>query len=160
MLLMPSFASAQEKPVYLIEIKAEYYPNEVYHLGYIENPDHTINSFFYENNEKVKRYYSHQDLRDDVAIIKTTSGNTVYELVRVQAEPRKGGKTYDITMSYMRNGLFKNRRSVDFTLIYNPSRQVYEVYDEENEEFISRVFVETNYWGKKAVGIARINSYK
>ncbi len=147
-------------PVRLIEIKAEYYPGETYYLGYAENEDHTINSIFYENNEHVKRFYSFKDLNQDVAIIQTTSGNTVYDLVRINVRPAKVKNSYKVEMSYMKNGLFKNRKTVGFSIVFNKQRQVYELIDSDSGELINRSYVTTNYWGSLAVGISSINSSK
>lgn len=144
----------------LLEIKAEYYPGETYYLGYAENPDHSINSVFYENNEKVRKFFSFKDLSREIPIIQTTSGGTVYDLVRISVVSSKIKGKYNVSMSYMRNGLFKNRRSSEFTIVYNARRQVYELKDADGEELINRSYVTTNYWGSLAVGIANIQSSK
>lgn len=144
----------------LLEIKAEYYPGETYYLGYAENPDHTINSVYYENHEHIRKFYSFKDLSRNVPIIQTTSGGTVYDLVRVSIVQGKDKGMYLVEMSYMKNGLFKNRKTAEFTIVFNPQRQVYELKDADAEGLINRSYVTTNYWGKLAVGIDNIRSSK
>lgn len=141
----------------LIEIKAEYYPGETYYLGYAENDDHSINSVFYENHEHQKRYFSFQQLKKDIAIIQTTSGGTVYDLVRMNIVRGEESNTYIVTMSYMRNGLFKTRKEVEFLIRYNKRRSVYELVNSD-EQLITRAYVTTNYWGSIAVGINKITT--
>ena len=167
MLVLPMLIGATSINVYagsrlqlpavrLIEIKADYYPDETYYLGYAENPDHTINSIFYENHEHVRKFYSFKDLNNEVAIIQTTSGGTVYDLLRMKAKPLDESGNYEVTLSYMKNGLFRNRRSIEFDLIYNTQPQVYEVLDPISNQRISRALATTNYWGNIAVGIDRV----
>lgn len=144
----------------LLEIKAEYYPGETYYLGYAENPDHSINSVFYENNEHTKKFYSFKDLSKNVPLIQTTSGGTVYDLVRISINASKVKGNYNVEMSYMKNGLFKNRKTTYFTIVYNSQRQVYELKDGQADGLINRTYVTTNYWGSLAVGIESINSSK
>jgi len=140
----------------LIEVRAEYYPNDTYYLGYAENADHSLNSIFYETNSHQKTYYSISDLSDEVPIIQTTSGGKVYDLVRLQGQIGDEVGAYNITMRYMKNGLFKNTKPLNFSLEYNSSRQVFEVKKAETGEIINRIYATTNFWGKRAVGIDKI----
>ncbi len=142
----------------LIEIQAEYYPGEVYYLGYAENPDHTIHSIFYENDKHERRFYTFKQLDQYVTIIKSTKGETVYDLVRLMVRPGEVKGTYDATLRYMKNGLFKNSGYAEFSMIYNSRRQIYELIGDDADHLINRAFVTTNYWGSMAVGIDEIKT--
>ena len=148
----------------IIEITAEYYPNEAFYLGYAENPDHTINSIFYNNGEGVKKFFSFQDLSSEVAIIQMTTkdsnGNvkSSYDLVRISVAPGEKTGDYAVTMSYMTNGVFKHRAYMNYTLRYNAHRTLFELLDPETEKLITSAYAKTNYWGSKAVGIDSIVS--
>ena len=159
-----SFVSAESlsslNTIRLVEIKAEYYPNETYYLGYSENPDHSISSIFYENNANQKRFFTFSELSNDVPIIQTTSGGTVYDLVRLMVRESSEHGHYDVSMSYMRNGLFKNRKTAGFKLEFNHHRQVYELKDSKTNQLMTRTYVTTNFWCSKAVGIAEIISLR
>ena len=153
-----AFADVNQKlPSFrMIEIKAEYYPGETYYLGYAENPDHSINSIFYEDNKQHRKFYSFADLTKDVAIIQNEVDGSIYDLVRMNSQVGDESGTYKVTISYMKNGLFRNRSTVHFNVAYNPQRQLYEAKDARNGQLVNRANAITNFWGSRAVGISEI----
>jgi hypothetical protein len=144
-------------PVFeLIDITADYYPNEVYHLGYTTNADRSINSIYYENGDHCRRYFSFHDLAGEIPIIQTTKGDTTYDLVRVHAEPSDAKDEYEVSMSYMTNGLFRNRDHIYFNLAYSSKKSSYQIVDVNTGKQLTVANATTNYWGSKAVGIKNI----
>ena len=146
------------QPVRLIEMKAEYYPEDTYHLGYYEKKDHSIDSFFYEGNDHSKINFSFNEIQAGVAIIQTTHGETVYDLVRAKMTKKPGEERYSVKLSYLRNGVTNSRRYIEIELYFIKSRNQYELGNEYG--VVSRAYVTTNYWGNIAVGIESIITQK
>ena len=146
------------RQVPLVEIKAEYFPREVYHLGYAENPDHSINSVFYENNEHIKRFYSFHELNKFVTLIKNTTFGIEYDLVKLHAEPGDEKGTFDISMKYMTNGIFRTMEIMKFILIHNTATNTYVLKDKNALHEVRNIFVTTRYFKKTAIGIDQIIS--
>lgn len=138
----------------LMNITADYYPNEVYHLGYAKNSDGSINSIYYENELGCRKYYSFEILSGQIPIIQTVDGKTTYDLVRVHIEPGDQKGEYEVTMSYMTNGLFRNRDEVEFKLVYSPVKKVYEVLNDDDVR-LTEARATTNFWkiGKKKIAV-------
>jgi hypothetical protein len=146
------------RPVRLIEIKAEYYPNETYYLGYYEKADHSFDGFFFEGNDHQYINYSTSEIMKGVSIIQTTYKDKVYDLVRAKLIAEQFLENYTIKLSYLHNGLTNSRYFIEMRLVYNPSRNQYELQNEKG--LVSRAYVTTNYWGKIPVGIDQINTQK
>jgi hypothetical protein len=146
----------EKEVVSVVEITAEYYPKEKFHLGLELNSDQSLNRVYYENNEKQKRFYSMEDLRKRVVLMKTEDDGKVYNLVFLSVIPGKTGE-YKFLISYMRNGLMKNMTATAlFSLRYNKSRGEYDLIDASSGRVIERALVKTNYWFGKAVGIDEV----
>ncbi len=143
----------------LISITADYYPGEIYHLGYTTNPDNSIKSIFYENHEHKITYFSFEKLTKYQTIITNVTGGKVYKLVELRGEEAAPG-VYHIEMRYMKNGLFKNHDEANFNVFYVPSHKSYVILDADHNQLINKCSVTTNYWGSTAVGIGKIISSK
>ena len=142
----------------LIDITADYYPDQVFKLGYTLNQQNLINSVYYEDEKACRRYFSFKDLSGQVTIITHTDGKTVYNLVQLHAVAADVSNEYLVTMSYMTNGLFKSHRSkVFFNLRYNEHLASYELLDAESGKSVFSAYASTNYWLGQAVGINKIN---
>lgn len=141
----------------VIEITAEYYPRETYQLGLELNADHSLNRVYYENNEKQKRFYSMEELKNRVVLMKTVDSGKVYNLVYLSVNPGMKKDEYKFTISYMRNGLLKNMTAMtQYLLQFNKTRQSYDLLDIDSQRLISRAYVKTNFWFGKAVGIDEV----
>ena len=136
----------------LIDITADYYPNDLYHLGYVSNSDGSINGIYYENEKGCRRYFNFHDLAGQLPIIQTTSGKTTYDLVRVHIESGDHKSEYEVTLSYMTNGLFKHRSKARCNLVVLKNNS-FIVVDPENRGHLTKAHATTNFWGSKAVGI-------
>ncbi len=154
-----SHAQVSDELTSLIEITAEYYPSETYHIGLELNSDHSLNRVYYENNAKIKRFFSIEDLKKRVVLMTAKNGDSTVNLVYLGVRPMSDGK-FNFIISYMRNGLFKTGsiKSVNYTVQYNSSNQSYIVTDNQSERLISRAHVLTNFWFSKAVGIDKIQT--
>lgn len=149
-------AATDKEVVQVVEINAEYYPKEKFHLGLELNSDHSVNRVYYENNENQKRFYTLEDLSRRVVLMNTEDDGKVYNLVYLSVVPGKTGE-YKFLISYMKNGLLKNMTATAlFELHFNKSRGEYDLIDTRTGRVIERALVKTNYWFGKAVGIAEV----
>jgi len=140
----------------LIDITADYYPGQIFKLGYTVNQEKIINSVYYEDENACRRYFSFKDLDGQVTIINHVEGKTVYNLVQIHTQVADVSNEYLVTMTYMTNGLFKNKSKVNFNLRYNEHVSTYQLLDTSGKP-VSQAYASTNFWGSKAVGIHQIN---
>jgi hypothetical protein len=142
------------RPVTLIEITSAYYPGETFKLGYLESENHSIQKFFYDDNGKKTTYYTWEQMNGQVPIIQTTNNGIVYDLLRVSIDQNLDERSYDITLSYLKNAITGSRRIIYLKLAYTPEKSNYELfYGRVPQDLVKRAHAVINYIGGIAVGV-------
>lgn len=135
-------------------------PGEEYHLGYLLDASSTIVGVYYEDTfatDPANRFktFSIASAESGVVLLQKTSGSSTYDLLKLQIA-LQSDKTVNLTLDYLKNGLFGNRDSVVFGVRFNAQSALFEAFDLAGKKKILNAEAFVKYLGSQQVGIDHI----
>lgn len=150
MLYISSAHAVLSQPV--VDVAADIYPGEVYHIGVVTSNNGKIAKLYYENEKKEVTFYDIDGIKDGATILKRDS----HDVVILKADFNHESNTAAVSFKYLFNGIFGTYRSAEALLKMNPNTQRYELYDQEGIRPLTSAYVVARYIRNRVIGISTI----
>ena len=134
----------------LLEVSAEKYPGETYHLGLSIDEQRQVQAVYFESGGN-KTYFAFNDLKNGVALLETEAKNPLtgktrnFDVISLQAAAPSLDQPSNVSLSYLCNGLFMRYAQKTVWVSYDLATKTYEVLNQDGQR-MTKVFAATRYW--------------
>ena len=149
--------SAQAERVLALKISSDYFPNDLYEVGFDLDSHRLIERVSFNKTAEVPVFFEMNELKNNYVTVFKKMGFNFVKMRIVRMDSESSGT---IELSILKYAVLGKRQSLYYDVRFNQATQQYDITDQRNGHPLSELVVKTNFKAGMPVGIRDITEKK